>query len=149
MFASFVLIFAIALQNPAPRPTPQSALSQPPNQKSENSQQQPNTEQGGTQNESQSTGSKVPSNPTDSWTLSDTIAVIASFVALLQFGALIWTVAVMIGSSHRQLRAYVVMELGNIANVANPIHAFEGQGYQANRGGNHQYFVRTSSLRSN
>ena len=41
------------------------------------------------------------------WTLSDEIAAIVGVVALLQFGALVATVVVMQGSSHRQLRAYV------------------------------------------
>ncbi len=63
----------------------------------------------------------------NSWNVSDRIAVIASAVAFLQFGALVWTIAVMIRSGHRQLRAYVVGELGNIVNVANPVLLYEGQ----------------------
>jgi hypothetical protein len=63
----------------------------------------------------------------DSWNVSDRIAVIASAVAFLQFVALVWTIAVMVRSSHRELRAYVVNESGSIYNIANPVAIFEGQ----------------------
>jgi hypothetical protein len=49
-----------------------------------------------------------------SWGLSDKIAVIASCVAFLQFGALVCTILVMIRSNRRQLRAYVLPEGGGI-----------------------------------
>jgi hypothetical protein len=48
-------------------------------------------------------------------------------VGILGIGAALLTLNHMSDSSERQLRAYVVMEGGNIYNVANPIPAFEGE----------------------
>lgn len=62
----------------------------------------------------------VPNNPSQGWSLADEIALGACIFAGLQFGALIITIAIMIGNGRRQLRAYVVVERGIIANVADP-----------------------------
>src|SRR2546427_1096605 len=112
----YLLIFPLALfaaltqsQNPSPRPAPETGVRRPPDQKSKGTEQQPNTEQRGSeqspfvikvllpeqaQNKSQSNSDKGPSNPSESWSLSDKIAVIASIVAFLQFLALVCTVFV-------------------------------------------------------
>jgi hypothetical protein len=50
---------------------------------------------------------KGPEKPSNSLTLSDKIAALASIVALLQFFALVGTVCVLIWTAKRQLRAYV------------------------------------------
>lgn len=128
-------------QNPPPRP-PQKAVSRPPDQKAKGTTQQPEAEQRGsekspfvikilpsgqTQTNPQAHNNQGPSNPSNSWGLSDKIAVIASVVAFLQFGALVWTIAVMIQNGRRQLRAYVIGESGTIGNVANPIPLYAGQ----------------------
>src|SRR5882762_10937567 len=114
----YLLVFPLLLlgalawsQSPAPGKTAQAIDRRPPNQESESPKQQTNTEQRGseqspfvikvlpseqTQNGSQRDGHKGLSNPDNSWGLSDKIAVIASFVAFLQFVALVWTVLVMV-----------------------------------------------------
>src|SRR6266849_7806907 len=116
-------------QNLPPRPAPEAAISRPPNQKSKSTQQQPANEQRGseqsplvikilsseqTQKESRSDSEKRPSYPTNSWSLSDKIAVIASIVAFLQFVALVCTIVVISRIGQRQLRAYVLPENSGI-----------------------------------
>jgi hypothetical protein len=61
------------------------------------------------QPETKVNSAQAPEKPTNSrdWNVSDTIALIAAFVAALQFGALVATIGVMILSARRQLRAYV------------------------------------------
>ena len=54
------------------------------------------------------------------WNLADKIALGACIFAGLQFVALIATLAIMIRTGRRQLRAYVVVERGIVANVADP-----------------------------
>jgi hypothetical protein len=56
----------------------------------------------------------------DGWGLADKIALGACIFAGLQFVALILTIAIMIRTGRRQLRAYVIPETGAIINVANP-----------------------------
>jgi hypothetical protein len=126
MVRYFLLLSTLVLsQNPSPRPTPQTIGRRPPNQIAEETQQHASEEQRGsekspfiikvlpsenTQSESQRNGDNRPSNPNNSWGLSDRIAVIASIVAFFQFVALVWTVLVMIWNGRRQLRAYVLPE---------------------------------------
>ena len=129
-------------QDSRPRQTPQKAVSGPSNQKGKSTTQQPEIEQRGsekspfvikilpsgqTQKEPPASTNQGPSNTTNSWGLSDKIAVIASIVAFLQFGALVWTIIVMVANGRRQLRAYVLGESGTIGNVANPIPLYAGQ----------------------
>jgi hypothetical protein len=57
---------------------------------------------------------KEPRHWLEGWNLSDRIAVIASLVALLQFGALVATVIVMVNTSRRQLRAYIGVTTGSL-----------------------------------
>jgi hypothetical protein len=52
------------------------------------------------------------------------VGVIGAWIGL---AALIGQTIISRNSSHRQLRAYVVGEIGNIVNIANPILAFGGQ----------------------
>jgi len=125
----YPLLALVLLQNPSPSPAPPTTERRPPNQKSESTKQQTDTEQRGseqspfvikilpseqTQKESRSDSEKQPSNPTNSWSLSDKIAVIASIVAFLQFVALVCTIAVISRIGQRQLRAYVLPENSGI-----------------------------------
>jgi hypothetical protein len=57
---------------------------------------------------------KGPDNRSDTWALSDKIAVIASIVALLQFFALVGTLFVLMSTARRQLRAYVLISSAQI-----------------------------------
>jgi hypothetical protein len=57
----------------------------------------------------------------DGWSLSDKIAAIASFVAFLQFGALIATVLIMVFNGRRQLRAYVFNTQSGIHYLDQPL----------------------------
>jgi hypothetical protein len=52
--------------------------------------------------------------------LTDKIAVGATIAGFLQFLALLFTIGIMVRNGRRQLRAYVMAEIGNIVNVANP-----------------------------
>jgi hypothetical protein len=136
------VILVAGSQNPPSRPTPQNSFSGPLDPKAKIATQQTDTKERGTekeplvikilpssqtQSEPQANGKEGPRNPSNLWGLSDKIAVIASVVAFLQFGALVWTIVVMIQNGRRQLRAYVVGELGTIGNVANPIPLYAGQ----------------------
>jgi hypothetical protein len=61
-------------------------------------------------------------------TTSDWVAIGATIVAVLQFGALVATIVVMMRTSRRQLRAYLFVETGDIINVATPFEPTpEGQ----------------------
>jgi hypothetical protein len=64
---------------------------------------------------------------TDRWSLANKLALWAGISAALQFLALVATIAVMIRNGHRQLRAYVVVERGIVANVANPPPGLPGE----------------------
>jgi len=112
-------------QSPATLSKAQAVDRRPSSQKSESPKQQIKTEQRGSEQtpfvikvlpsehtpiESLPNGEKAAGNPNNSWGLSDKIAVIASFVAFLQFVALVCTVLVMILNGRRQLRAYVAPE---------------------------------------
>ncbi len=80
----------------------------------------------GVQANGQSKGDeKAASNdPRQLWSLSDKIAVGACIAGFAQFLALITTIWIMIRNGRRQLRAYVIVERGIIANVANPISEY-------------------------
>jgi hypothetical protein len=65
----------------------------------------------------------TPAKPNQGWSLADKIAVFASLAGFLQFLALVATIWIMIRNGRRQLRAYVLTESGNIANVADPLPA--------------------------
>lgn len=69
-----------------------------------------------------SVGAAETSSQITAWGLSDKIAAWAVGIALLQFLALVSTIWVMIRSSRRQLRAYVLPEHGSISegNMLNP-----------------------------
>lgn len=54
------------------------------------------------------------------WGITEKIAIYALVIGLFQFGALVATIVVMIRTARRQLRAYVAVERGIIANVADP-----------------------------
>jgi hypothetical protein len=133
----FPVLALVLLQNPTPRPTPQTTEGRPPNQKSESAKQQADTAQRGSeqsplvikilspeqaQKESGYDSEKRPNHPTNSWSLSDKIAVIASIVAFLQFLALVVTIFVISRIGRRQLRAYVLPENSGIleGNMLNP-----------------------------
>jgi hypothetical protein len=60
---------------------------------------------------------KGPQKPSDTWSLSDKIAAIASIVALLQFFALIGTICVLVSTARRQLRAYIFISQAEISNI--------------------------------
>lgn len=122
-------------QKSPPCPAPHVALSGKLKQVCECCQKQSNTEQRGSeaapfvikvveanqaQKEAGANQSVAPKNPDQSWSMSDKIALIASVSAFLQFLALVVTIWVMILNGRRQLRAYIVVERGIIANVANP-----------------------------
>jgi hypothetical protein len=98
---------------------------QPPRQNPQGTQQQPGTEQRGTEQapfivkiqeseqtkkESSASEGKTYEQRDNAWTLSDKIAAIAIIVGFLQFLALIATVYVMARTARRQLRAYVFPE---------------------------------------
>lgn len=57
-------------------------------------------------------------SPKGSWTSGDMIALVASVAALLQFFALIATISVMVRTSRRQLRAYILPTEGYIGEGA-------------------------------
>jgi len=118
-------LIAVSSQNASPSPTQQNSVSRPPNQESQRTQEQTNGEHRGSeqsplvikilpaenrQNESAASAEQRPSNPNEMWSLSDRIAVIATIVGALQFGALVATVWVLIFNGRRQLRAYVLPE---------------------------------------
>jgi hypothetical protein len=123
------LFTAVVLQNPSPRPLPQQSERRPPNQESQSTQQQTDTEKRGseqsplvikilpsvqTETESQHNDNEGINKPRGFWGLSDRIAVIATVVAFLQFTALVCTVLVMVLTGRRQLRAYVLPEAGSL-----------------------------------
>ena len=103
---------------------------EPPRQNPGGTQQRTNTEQRDTDQVPPSIIKKLPAediqqkpaadeqkgqdNRSDTWALSDKIAVIASIVALLQFFALVGTVFVLMSTARRQLRAYVLVSSAQI-----------------------------------
>jgi hypothetical protein len=124
--AIFALLatFSAWAQQPAPTPLPQPTVTGQPDHKTEESKQKAAPEQQApapapsivkiperkdAQKEAKPNSTQAPNEPAEAkgWSLSDKIAAIASVVALLQFGALIWTIGVMRSSAQRQLRAYV------------------------------------------
>lgn len=136
---AIVITFAISCttfaQQPSPCPTPHRAKAGPPKQVSQCCQQNTCTQQSGTEDHplvvklaqtNQAEGKAAanetitPHNPNQGWSLADVIAAIAGGAGLLQFLALVATIGIMIRNGHRQLRAYVVAELGTIVNVADP-----------------------------
>src|ERR1700730_1665875 len=60
---------------------------------------------------------KGPDNQSETWGLSDKIAVAASVFALLQFFALIATVCIMMCTAKRQLRAYIGVFVKRVPTV--------------------------------
>lgn len=122
-------------QQSPPCHTPRAAKSGPPKQVSECCQGQPCSQQNGTedhplvvkltqsshaQGEANADETNTPKNPTQPWSLADKIAVGATIAGFLQFLALLFTIGIMVRNGRRQLRAYVMAEIGNIVNVANP-----------------------------
>jgi hypothetical protein len=103
--------------------SPGQSRPEPPRQNPGGTQQRTNTEQRDTdqappsiikklpaedtQQKPAADEQKGPDNRSDTWALSDKIAVIASIVALLQFFALVGTIFVLTSTARRQLRAYV------------------------------------------
>jgi hypothetical protein len=105
---------------------------QPPRQESQSSQPRPNTDQRGTdespfvikvlpapqaQEKPNTDLAKSPENRSDTWGLSDKIAIIAIAVGFLQFLALFATVWVMVRNGRRQLRAYVFISKAEISDI--------------------------------
>jgi hypothetical protein len=110
-------------------------------------QQQPTPEQRGTQQapfvvqvqqvpdtqkEPERNGTQTPKQRDDGWfsgwSLSDRIAGIASAAGFLQFVALVATIWVMVSNGRRQLRAYIFLDGGALAdgmtlNPPRPEHA--------------------------
>jgi hypothetical protein len=66
-----------------------------------------------TQKEPQTTQNIRTNNP-QRWGLSDKIAAIAGFAAMLQFLALVVTILIMVRNGRRQLRAYVLPDVASI-----------------------------------
>jgi hypothetical protein len=126
----FLLAAALAYsQQPSPSPEPSVAISRPPDQKPESGNRNTDTDQRGseqapfivkvipaeqTEKEPQPNGAQRPTYPTNRWSLSDKIAVIASIAGMLQFLALVATIWVMIRNGRRQLRAYVFPDSASI-----------------------------------
>jgi hypothetical protein len=65
---------------------------------------------------------KGPENRSNTWAISDKIAIIASAVALLQFFVLIGTVCIMMRTARRQLRAYVTIIGGSLITQEKTLH---------------------------
>jgi hypothetical protein len=131
MFSLIILLAAVLLQNATPSRLPQGAAGRPPNQKTQGSEQQANTKERGTddapfvikmltapqaQGEANTNAQNRPNNPSQPWSTSDWIAVIASVVAFFQFVALVVTIIVMRGTAKRQLRAYVLQDQSGIVD---------------------------------
>ena len=111
------LLILVSFQNPTPRQTSSGAVSGPASQsitQERGSEQPPLTVKTlsaeNLQNGPQPNGDKKPSN---SWNLSDRIAVIASIVAFLQFVALVWTVLIVKSDGRQQMRAYLTVVIGD------------------------------------
>lgn len=123
-------------QQPAPSPLPQPAIAGQPNHVAEEPKQQPAPEQHvpvpvpsppvvkipereNTQKEAERDSAQAPKEApeTKGWGLADKIAASALVAALLQFGALVVTIGVMMLSTRRQLRAYISILGGSITYV--------------------------------
>jgi hypothetical protein len=126
-------------ENPAPCPAPKAALRRPPKQVSQCCCGQSSAEQRGSeaspfvikliqsdqaQKETGADKPATPKEPNQAWNLSDKIAAIASIAAFLQFLALVATIWIIMRNGQRQLRAYVIVERGIVANVADPISEY-------------------------
>src|ERR1035437_1228624 len=97
-------------QQPPPRQTTDSSQKQPGGEKDATAQSSAVTEiksHEQAQEKPKTNNDEGNSKRSETWSLSDKIAVIASLVAFLQFLALIATVLVVRRTGQRQLRAYV------------------------------------------
>jgi hypothetical protein len=169
----YLVIFALMfVENGSPRPTPNATGFGKPQGVSKTSQSAAKNQNQQAQiamaiepslseqadGKPQTNKGTTPNDPDKPWSLSDKIAVGACIAGFSQFLALIVTIWIIIRNGRHQLRAYVLVERGIIANVANPLSEF-GQKQEtnariiaparrSNRANNHQKYWPNTRLRS-